>query len=424
MAYVVYVDHYNHKAIVHDEECTAHRRRGVRKVREDHWRTGFETAAEAMRFARSTGERRVDYCSWCLAEEKKKPARRGRSRTGFKVAIIGTGKPRSMQGRTGFAMAYSHADGYRATTGCELVACVDIAEENARAFADRYGLRRVYADYREMLATEKPDIVSICTWPHLHHPMVLDCARAGVRAIHCEKPMAPTFGEAKEMVRVCQETRTQLTFNHQRRFENRFVMARNLVREGVIGELRRMEGHWGNMMDVGTHWLDLFNFYNDDTPAEWVLAQVHRHNDASAFGVQVENQALCYIAYKNGVYGLLAMGEGHTIWAEHRLWGTEGVIEVDYPVVRVRGKGDGDWRVLEAANPEGPDASITKGIQDLVECLRTRREPVLSARNAFAATEIIFATYESCRRRGRVDLPLTIDDNPLHDLIKRGLLNR
>ena len=56
-------------------------------------------------------------------------------------------------------------------------------------------------DYHEMLARENLDIVSICTWPHLHAPMVIAAAEAGVRAIHCEKPMAPTWGEARRMVR-------------------------------------------------------------------------------------------------------------------------------------------------------------------------------------------------------------------------------
>lgn len=424
MAFVVYVNHFNNKALVHDDQCTAYlRRAATHEPQGGYWETGFTSMTAAMAFARTTGKRRIDYCRWCMKpEQRKTKSRRTRPTPEYRVAVIGTGKPRSMPGRTGFAMAYSHADGYKAIKGCTLVACADIVEENATAFAEAYGVPRRYANYRTMLKKEQPDIVSICTWPHLHRDMVVACARAGVKAIHCEKPMAPTLGEAREMMRVCEKTGTQLTFNHQRRFENRFIMARKLLRDGAIGQLRRMEGHWGNMMDVGTHWLDLFNFYNDDAPAEWVLAQIHRSSDAKAFGVPVENQALLYVAYKNGVHGFLAMGDGHTIWAEHRLWGCDGIIEVDYPVVRVRGTGDAAWRELDGSNPAGSGESITLGIQDLVHCLRTGREPVLSANKAFAATEVIFATYESCRRRGRVDLPLDIDDNPLHDLIERGLV--
>ena len=44
-----------------------------------------------------------------------------------------------------------------------------------------------------MLAAEKPDIVSICTWPFLHAPMTLAAAALPVKAIWCEKPMAPKW---------------------------------------------------------------------------------------------------------------------------------------------------------------------------------------------------------------------------------------
>ena len=54
----------------------------------------------------------------------------------LRVGIIGTGKKKARPDVTGFAMAYSHADGYRALPEqCDLVACADIVEENGRAFA-------------------------------------------------------------------------------------------------------------------------------------------------------------------------------------------------------------------------------------------------------------------------------------------------
>jgi hypothetical protein len=45
---------------------------------------------------------------------------------------------------------------------------------------------------------------------------------------------------------------------------------------------------------------------------------------------------------------------------------------------------------------------------------------LLSARYALQATELIFASYESSRRRGRVDLPLTIDDSPFLTMLAYG----
>jgi hypothetical protein len=59
----------------------------------------------------------------------------------------------------------------------------------------------------------------------------------------------------------------------------------------------------------------------------------------------------------------------------------------------------------------------------MIDALETGREPELSARRALNSTEIIFACYESSRRRARVDLPLTIDDNPLVSMVESGELN-
>ncbi len=109
----------------------------------------------------------------------------------LRVGIIGTGNRKKRPDRFGYAMAYHHADAFRALDSCELVACADIVEENAQAFAETYGVE-VYTDYRKMLAEANLDIVSICTWMHLHEPMVLDACQAGVKV----KSPWPTPGAA------------------------------------------------------------------------------------------------------------------------------------------------------------------------------------------------------------------------------------
>jgi len=340
----------------------------------------------------------------------------------FRVVIIGCGRSTRTPGAKGHGISHAHVQGYQASEGCKVVACADIVEDYAAAYAALYKLPKYYLDYKEMVAKEKPDIVSISTWPGLHAEMVIHCTKAGVKAIHCEKPMAPTFGEARKMKEVCEEAGVQLTFNHQRRFERQYSLARKLVNQGVIGKLRRIEVGCGNLFDWGTHWFDMMNFYNNDIPAEWVIGQIDSRTPSEAFGVQMENQGIAHIRYANGVYGLMLSGYGHTIWAEHRLLGAEGYLEVEMPVVRVRGKGDKEMRTITFPEEKhiGAWSAVTFGIQDVIHCLRTGREPELSARKAFAATEFIFATYESSRRRGRVDLPLAIEDNPLHAMLAAG----
>ena len=281
------------------------------------------------------------------------------------------------------------------------------------------GGERVYTDYHEMLAKENLDIVSVCTWPHLHAPMVIACAEAGVRAIHCEKPMATTFGDAKRMVEAAEKSSTQLTFNHQRRFNKPFRKAKELLDSGAIGDLQQMEAVCGNLYDWGTHWFDMLGMFNDETPGAWVIGQIDLRGSHPIFGAMVEGQGLAHFKYQNGVYGLMLTGYESPNVAAMRLIGTEGIIEIGVPngpQLRVRSKGD--WETIDTGDTIHGDQANADGVLDLVDALKNGREPELAARRALNATELIFGTYESSRRRGRVDLPLDIEDSPLLALLE------
>ena len=346
----------------------------------------------------------------------------------LKVGFIGTGNKNKRPDGMGYAMAYQHAASYNALDNCELVACADISAENGQAFAEHNGVSNVYLTHTEMLAKEDLDIVSVCVWPKLHAPMVIDCAVAGVRAIHCEKPMSDTWKGARLMAQECERRGVQLTFNHQRRFGKPFSMARDLAKAGEIGELLRLETACGDIYDYGTHYIDMFGFYNNDLPAKWVMAQIDYSVEKYVFGATVENQAIGYWEYQNGVFGFIATGRGSRgIGADNRLIGTDGIIEVGAPDnvhLRIKRNNATDWEVIDTAGEHlhGP-GYIERAIADMIDALETGREPELSARRALNSTEIIFACYESSRRRARVDLPLTIDDNPLVSMVESGELN-
>jgi UDP-N-acetylglucosamine 3-dehydrogenase len=348
----------------------------------------------------------------------------------YRVAIIGCGG----RGRT-------HWQAYRSTGRCRLVAVSDVvraqAEALAKAAAQDAGTAdggiAVYEDYEAMLREVRPDIVSVCTWPALHAPMVLAAVEAGVRAIHCEKPMAPTWGEARRMAEAARQAGVLLMFCHQRRFATAFKVARRLLREGAIGRLLRMEGTCDNLFDWGTHWFDMFHFYNGEAPAQWVMGQVDLGAGRRVFGALVEEQGLSLVQFANGVQGLLLTGKGRP-WPEvNRLVGTDGVIEVQMPgpdgkwiPVRVRGVGDRYWRVPavlpgDRPGPGGPEGDATA---DLLRCLEESGEPELGAAKALRATELIFATYESSRRRARVDLPLEVEGSPLLAMAEEAGLAR
>jgi predicted dehydrogenase len=347
------------------------------------------------------------------------------------VALIGTGENPDDPGPEGFGMAYRHADAYGAIEGCEVVACADIVPENAEAFAAAYGIAdtHVYEDHETMLAEAAPDVVSVCVPPAAHAEITIDCARhPAVRAIHCEKPMALTWGGAREMALTARRRDTRLTFNHQRRFGNPPRLAKELLDSGAIGDLRRVEFAAPTLYDYGSHSFDLCNYLNAETPAEWVLCGLDYREEAIYFGTHNENHAVVQWRYENGVDGLATTGVGDgLVGAHHRLVGSAGEIELGPhdadAELRVRRDGEG-WEAIDTGGEDmhGP-GYIDRAIRDVVSAIGSDRESELRAENALNAAEIIFGCWESSRRRGRVDFPLSIDDNPLEAMVEAGDLD-
>lgn len=365
----------------------------------------------------------------------------------FRIGFVGTGAPDG----DGFAMAYRHAAGYDRLADCELVACADLVRENARTFADEYDVpdRRVYEDHREMLAEAEPDVVSVCVPPAAHSEIVVDAARSGVRAIHCEKPTAHTWGGARRMVEECEAEGVALTVNHQYRFGRPYRGAKRLLDEGKIGDLRRVEFREEHLYDTGTHGFDLANFYADGTPVEWVLGQIDYAEENKLFGAHNENQAIAQWRYEDGVYGLASTGRGEGfVGALFRLVGAEGVVEIAADGTLSYRRDGGTWKTVDTGcdgryrpKPSKPRLGIEyalgavseglarrvhvptyteRAIEDVVESLRAGEVSELNGRAALAADELAFAAWESSRRRGRVDLPLEIDDNPLEAMVESG----
>jgi predicted dehydrogenase len=328
----------------------------------------------------------------------------------LKAAIIGCGG----RGR-------EHAKGYAACEGVEIVALADPVPEAAQALGATHGVAKenLFTNPTDLLASQKFDIVSVCTWPAQHEPQVLEVLKSGARAVHCEKPMAPTFGAARAMHLAAQEANVQLTFCHQRRFNTEFVKARQLIQEGAIGKLQRLEGFCPNLFDWGTHWFDMFFFLNEETPATWVMGQADTSQPKSVFGAPLEYAGLSFVSFENGVDGLLVTGPGAWNRGAVRAIGTDGIIDIP--------KGDNsDVRLLRAASAwETVDLSdlpsgdgTTAAVIESIDCLRSGKESRLSSRKALAATELIFASYQSAYTRSRVELPLQIDGSPLMQMIE------
>src|SRR5690242_3913869 len=149
----------------------------------------------------------------------------------YRVAVIG----RTGKGNYGHGLDVV----WKALDNVEVVAVAD-EDARGRAAARRLRARHAYADYREMLARERPHLVSVADRYLDHHrDLVLACARAGA-SIFLEKPMARTLAEADEMVAACERHHVKLAIAHQTRYSPRLERVKELLEGGTLGDLLEM----------------------------------------------------------------------------------------------------------------------------------------------------------------------------------------
>ncbi len=124
-------------------------------------------------------------------------------------------------------------------------------KERAKPIIEKYGITRHYTDYREMLEKEKPDFVDVITPPPTHLEMCKVAADLGIHVI-CQKPLAPTFDEAREIVEYSGQAGIRFMVHENWRFQPWYRQIRKLLDEGVVGDKihsiyfrSRMGDGWG-----------------------------------------------------------------------------------------------------------------------------------------------------------------------------------
>ena len=143
----------------------------------------------------------------------------------YRAAIIGLGRMGSTFDEEAGPFSrwrppHAHAACYRAVSATRLVAGSDPHPGQRDAFAQKWGVdpAHLYADHREMLERERPDIVSICTSARPRARILQDVLAAGqgVRAIWAEKPISISLAEADAMIDACRRAGVRLAVGASR----------------------------------------------------------------------------------------------------------------------------------------------------------------------------------------------------------------
>lgn len=143
----------------------------------------------------------------------------------IKIGIIGAG-----------GIAQSHMRALQTAEGIEVVAVCDLIEERAKTTAAKYGVKRVFTDYHELLAMDEIESVNVLTWNQAHCKPTVDALRAGKHVL-VEKPMAATLVDATEMTRVAHETGKILMVALKTRYSPHMIAARHIAESGDLGDI-------------------------------------------------------------------------------------------------------------------------------------------------------------------------------------------
>ena len=327
----------------------------------------------------------------------------------YNVAIIGCG-----------GISHMHAGWYVNEPRASLTAIADINAAGLKAYGEQYGVEKQYTDYIEMLETEEIDLVSVCTRPKLHAPVVIETAKRGVKGILSEKPMAENLGQAREMLETCSQHDVKLAIDHQVRFSAPYQLARQMIADGAIGDLFRIHGvcSGGDLKDNATHTVDLMRYVYGDRPVAWVIGQIERINTPMKYDLHSEDFSLGYFKFEDNVRAIIE-GGSDTAPGYHHIYcyGTEGELELAAPggpSLRVRNTAsDGAWIAPELPSESNP-------VRDMIAAIEEDREHRSSGHQGYATHELLMAIYESSRKRRRIHLPLEEMESPLTLMIEDG----
>ena len=345
----------------------------------------------------------------------------------FRTAIIGVGK--GGEGKAGVhSIGYAHANAYQNNTHTELVGACDLNAENLQAFATAYSASAAYTDLGEMLDSVRPDIVSICTYANSHRALLEQCLAAGVKAIWCEKPLCLAMDDGRAMLQAAEQAGAKVIVNHYRRYLHLFREAKRMLEGGAVGAssiiISSLEG-W-DLMEWGTHWLDMMRFLSNDQPVSWVMGQARCTGEKKAYAHVVEEHAICYLAFADGVRGLLDGGLAIPGASAFQIIGTEGALDLRSDGKLTLLNADGIRDVSTKSNlhgpwPEHPEEDAWQFLlNDFLRWLDGESEPQVCLRNALASTELYLAAYESAKIGDRIDLPLAFQAKfPLDEIACR-----
>lgn len=308
----------------------------------------------------------------------------------MRIGIIGCG-----------GIAGLHAQSYRACDGVEVAAGADVDIQRAINLA---GKEHAYANFRDMLAKENLEAVSVCTPPRFHKDPVCAALESGVHVL-CEKPLGFDAADARDIVDCANRTGRLLVTAFCHRFHEPVARAKELISAGKIGAVTMFRNRFGGPADMTTKWfsdpdisgggtlpdtsihsIDLFRYLVGDPMT--VAAALNKADKR----YRVEDCDVILLQTADG-----AIGSIEASWTSPgsmniiEIYGTEGAIVIDYAKTSVRffPASMGQW---EERENDGADRFLMQA-RHFVDCVKNGSKPIVDGADGLRANEIVDACY-------------------------------
>jgi predicted dehydrogenase len=333
---------------------------------------------------------------------------------------------------------------WNAFPNMEVVAIADADAAGRDSGQKRTRAARSYADYREMLRKEKPDLVGIGPrWLDERVEMVTAAAEAGAH-IYMEKPFAKTLADADRMVDSVQKNKVKLQVAHQMRTAPHTLRAKAMIDAGEIGSIqevrvrgkedRRAGGE--DLMVLGSHLFDMLRFFLGDP--QWVISHVttdgeemssrHVKQPTEPIGPIAGTQIGAMFAFRNGVHGYFASratDQTDPLRFGTWLYGSKGVIFLPNAIYPAGGlyvlrspawlpNERTQWERIDAKpDREGPEIANALMVADLVRAIERNGKPCCNEEDGRWTIEMVHSIYQAQKTGNRVTFPLQSRQHPL-----------
>ncbi len=327
-----------------------------------------------------------------------------------------------------------HADALQGCAHAEIVAAASPRRPHVQAFAKKFGIPRVFTDYRELLAQPEIDLVVVGIPNHLHCEVALAAAAAG-KHIVMEKPLCLNLAEADRMIAACARAQVKLMYAEELCFAPKYVRLKQLLDSGALGHptlLKQSEKHdgphaahfWdversggGVTMDMGCHAIEFFRWMLGRPKIVSVYAQMSTQVHGGK--TKGEDNAILILEFENGAIGMAEESWTKLGGMDDRaeVHGSKGVAYADLlhgNSIQTYSADGYDYAVEKAGSTKGWSFTIyeeawnygfPQEMAHFVDCVRLDLPPLVSGADGRAVLEVIFAAYESARTGRKVKLP-------------------